>query len=73
MSEIAKLFSENASIAAQIKLISLNASTEAARAGVQGLGFSIIASEIRKLADTTAEITENISRLQVKLEALARL
>jgi len=71
--EIADLVSENANIAAQIKLISLNASIEAARAGVQGRGFSVIASEIRELADRTAEITENISRLQVRLDASSRL
>ena len=73
VSEIADLVSENANIAAQIKLISLNASIEAARAGVQGRGFSVIASEIRELADRTAEITENISRLQVRLDASSRL
>ncbi|MGY3309800.1 PAS domain S-box-containing protein [Pantoea ananatis] len=73
VSEIAELVSENANIAAQIKLISLNASIEAARAGVQGRGFSVIASEIRELADRTAEITENISRLQVRLDASSRL
>lgn len=71
--EIAELVSENANIAAQIKLISLNASIEAARAGVQGRGFSVIASEIRELADRTAEITDNISRLQVRLDASSRL
>lgn len=73
VSEIAELVTENANIAAQIKLISLNASIEAARAGVQGRGFSVIASEIRGLADRTAEITENISRLQVRLDASSRL
>lgn len=71
--EIADLVSENANIAAQIKLVSLNASIEAARAGVQGRGFSVIASEIRALADRTAEITENISRLQARLDASSRL
>lgn len=73
VSEIADLVSENANIAAQIKLISLNASIEAARAGVQGRGFSVIASEIRELADRTAEITANISRLQTRLDASSRL
>jgi len=45
--EIAELVSENGNIAAQIKLISLNASIEAARAGMHGRGFSVIASAIR--------------------------
>lgn len=71
--EIADLVSENANIVAQIKLISLNKSIEAARAGLQGWGFSVIASEIRELADRTAEITKNISRLQVRLDASSRL
>lgn len=73
VAQIAELVSENANIAAQIKLISLNASIEAARAGVQGRGFSVIAGEIRGLADRTAEITENISRLQIRLDASSRI
>jgi PAS domain-containing protein len=69
--EIAELVSENASIAAQIKLISLNASIEAARAGVHGRGFSVIASAIRGLAERTADITGQISRLQMRIRNFA--
>lgn len=69
--EIAELVSENGSIAAQIKLISLNASIEAARAGVHGRGFSVIASAIRNLAERTADITTHISRLQLRIRGFA--
>jgi len=65
--EIAELVSENGNIAAQIKLISLNASIEAARAGMHGRGFSVIASAIRGLAERTADITGQISRLQMRI------
>lgn len=70
--EIGELVSENSNIASQIKLISLNASIEAARAGVQGRGFSVIASEIRALAERTADITGQISGLQVRMNNLQK-
>lgn len=69
--EIAELVSENGNIAAQIKLISLNASIEAARAGIHGRGFSVIASAIRGLAERTADITGQISRLQMRIKSFA--
>nr|WP_023651667.1 PAS domain-containing methyl-accepting chemotaxis protein [Erwinia piriflorinigrans]CCG55410.1 putative methyl-accepting chemotaxis protein [Erwinia piriflorinigrans CFBP 5888] len=70
--EIGELVSENSNIASQIKLISLNASIEAARAGVQGRGFSVIASEIRALAERTADITGQISGLQVRMNNIQK-
>ena len=47
-------------ISASTNLIAINASIEAARAGAAGAGFSIVAQEIRQLADSCAETANNI-------------
>ena len=50
-------------IAERTGILSINASIEAARAGDSGKGFSVIAHEVRKLSESTREITDRIATL----------
>ena len=53
------------SIADETKLLSLNAAIEAARAGQSGMGFAVVAEEIKKLSDLSTEQVKKIS-LRIK-------
>ncbi len=60
---IAKKTKAISKIAGKTDILAINAAIEAARAGEQGKGFSVVASEIRKLADNSLQLALQIDEI----------
>lgn len=67
-SEIGQIIGFINGITGQTNLLALNASIEAARAGEAGRGFSVVANEVKKLAELSKESTQKINNLIIQVQ-----
>jgi len=72
MGDIASKTSVIGDIAFQVNILALNAAVEAARAGVHGKGFGVVANEVGKLADRSKLAASEIDELTNKSFAIAK-
>jgi len=67
--EIAGMASAITDVAKRLRLLALNASIEAVKAGDKGRGFSVVAQEVKDLADQAGDMA---ARIQGQVEAVAK-
>lgn len=70
MKEVSEFAKTIAAITSQTNLLALNASIEAARAGEMGKGFSVVAEEVRVLADNSKQASDAITGIIHKIFSL---
>lgn len=71
MHEVAKIAKQINDISFKLTILSLNASVEAARAGESGVGFQVLASEMRELSENSNDFSTQVS--EVVAELLSRV
>lgn len=73
MQEITKLTDQLGTIAFNTKILAINASIEAARAGQYGTGFAVVANEVQNLAtesdNCSAQVTAVVENIRTQIEA----
>ena len=69
--QIGKVLAIINEVAAETKMLSLNAAIEASKAGEAGKGFTVVASEIRKLAENVVKSTGSIEEIAREIQTAA--